>query len=255
VRYLVLVAIVSAMLVACAPASKKREADRSAAESQSLSRARVHTDLGGAYYESGQYGVALEELNEAIAADSRYAPAYNSLGLVYMALREEKKAKESFERSLRLDAEDSSANNNYGLLLCQTKREKEGIRHFLIALKNPLYEKSDSALANAGVCARRMGDDKAADDFLSKAITLRPNNGVALFNLAQLKYDTGNFDAARGLLKRHLQNSSPQADSLWLGARIEHKLGDVVARASYGAQLKNRFPDSAESRMFEAGKF
>ncbi len=243
------------VLVACAPASKKRESERSAAESQSLIRAKVHTELGSAYYESAQYGVALEELNEAVAADSRYAPAYNSLGLVYMALREEKKAQDSFEHSLRIDPEDSAANNNYGLLLCQIKKEKDGIRHFLMALKNPLYEQADMALTNAGVCSRKIGDDKGAEELFGKAIALRPNNAAALFNLAELKFKFGNFDAARGFLKRHLQNSPSQSDSLWLGARIEHRLGDNEARSSYGAQLKNRFPDSAETQAFEAGKF
>jgi type IV pilus assembly protein PilF len=247
--------LVAVTLISCAPASTKRESERSAAEAQSLTRARVHTELGGAYYESGQYGVALEELNEAVASDNKYAPAYNSLGLVYMALREEDKAFENFERSLRIDPADSSAHNNFGLLLCQTKREKEGIKHFLQALKNPLYDKADSALANAGVCAQRMSDNRLAEEYFSKALALRPTNETALFNLAELKFKGGNFEAARALLKRHLQVSAPRPESLWLGARIEHKMGDSVARSSYGAQLKNRFPDSNEAQAFELGKF
>jgi type IV pilus assembly protein PilF len=253
-RHLLLI-LLFISLSACGPANKKREADRSPTESQSLSRAKIHTELGGAYYETAQYGVALEELNEAVAADNRYAPAFNSLGLVYMALREEEKAKESFERALRIDPEDSSTHNNYGLLLCQMKREKEGIQHFLKTLKNPLYDKPDTALANAGVCARRMGDDRSAEEFFTKAMALRPTNESALFNLAELKFKAGKFEAARALLRRHMQVSSPRPDSLWLGARIEHQLGDTVARSSYGAQLKNRFPDSVQTQAFEAGKF
>jgi type IV pilus assembly protein PilF len=64
-------------------------------------RARIHTELAGAYYQRGNLGVALAEARIATGADSGYAPAYNVLGLVYGDLREKELAEEAFERSLR----------------------------------------------------------------------------------------------------------------------------------------------------------
>jgi len=72
----------------------------------SRERARIHTELAGAYFQRGNLGVALAEARTAAAADSGYAPAYNVLGLVYSDLREKDLAEEAFERSLRLNPND-----------------------------------------------------------------------------------------------------------------------------------------------------
>ena len=56
-------------------------------------------------------------------------------------------------------------------------------------------------------------------------------------------------------MTRHLRLVQPSADALWLGARIESRLGDSTALASYGTQLKNRYPNAAQTRAFNEGKF
>jgi type IV pilus assembly protein PilF len=48
---------------------------------------------------------------------------------------------------------------------------------------------------------------------------------------------------------------APDAASLWLAARIEHALGDRAAVASYGAQLRARFPEARETSLFNEGRF
>jgi type IV pilus assembly protein PilF len=49
--------------------------------------------------------------------------------------------------------------------------------------------------------------------------------------------------------------NNPNAQILWLGVRIERKLGDRNSEASYGAQLRRSFPDSREALLMQAGKF
>jgi len=56
-------------------------------------------------------------------------------------------------------------------------------------------------------------------------------------------------------LTRYMQVSTPSADALWLGARIEQRLGNRTALASYGAQLNNRYPDTAQTKAFNEGRF
>src|SRR5205814_5872861 len=91
-------------------------------------RARVHTELAGAYYERGNMGVALDELRQATLADPSYAQAYGLLGLVYMELKDARQAESNFERGLRLSPNDADLNHNYGWFLCQNGREKDSIR-------------------------------------------------------------------------------------------------------------------------------
>ncbi|MEO8156726.1 MAG: type IV pilus biogenesis/stability protein PilW [Betaproteobacteria bacterium] len=224
---------------------------RNAAEN----RARIHTELGAAYYGAGQMPVAIQELREAISADPDYGPAHSQLGLVYMTLREDALAQKSFERALSIDPNDSSANNNYGLFLCQRKREKEAMKYFAAALKNPLYATPENAYANSGVCSRLQGDDVKAEEWLRKALALQPDQPLALYQLADIAFKRNNLLDARALLNRHMQVSTPSPDALWLGARIEQRLGNRTAMASYGAQLNNRYPGAVQTKAYNEGRF
>lgn len=236
--------------------SQTPKSDSGSPRIDAMNRARIHTELGMAYYGNNQMSVALEELKEAIAAEPNYGPAHTQLGLVYMALNEDKLAQQSFERALKIDPMDSSANNNYGMFLCQRKRDKEGYKYFMTALKNPLYSTPENAYANAGICASLQGDDAHAEEWLRKALALQPNQPQALYYLAELSFKRDDLKAARSLLTGHLrQVQQPSADALWLGARIESRLGDRAALAGYGTQLKNRFPNAAQTRAFNEGKF
>jgi type IV pilus assembly protein PilF len=245
--------IVIAVLVGCMPPARKSETGepRNAAEN----RARIHTELGAAYYGVGQMSVAVQELKEAIAADPNYGPAHSQLGLVYMTLKEDGLAQQSFDRALRIDPNDSSANNNYGMFLCQRKREKQAMKYFAAALKNPLYTTPENAYTNAGVCSRLQGDDAKAEEWLRKALALQPDQPQALYQLADIAYKRNELTTARTLLNRHMQVSTPSADALWLGACIERRLGNRTALASYGAQLNNRYPGAVQTKAFNEGRF
>ena len=245
--------LVIAMLTGCAKQVGNSETGepRNAAEN----RARIHTELGAAYYGAGQMPVAVQELKEAISADPGYAPAHSQLGLVYMTLKEDALAQQSFERALKIDPDDSAANNNYGLFLCQRKREKEAMKYFAAALKNPLYATPENAYTNAGVCSRLQGDDVKAEESLRKALALQPDQPQALYQLADIAYKRNEFMDARTLLNRHMQVSTPSPDALWLGARVEQRLGNRTAMASYGAQLNNRYPGATQTKAFNEGRF
>ena len=245
--------IVVLMLAGCASQANKLETGepRNAAEN----RARIHTELGAAYYGAGQMPVAVQELKEAIKADPDYGPAHSQLGLVYMTLNEDAAAQQSFERALKIDPTDSSTNNNYGMFLCQRKREKEAMKHFATALKNPLYATPENAYTNAGVCSRMLGDDVKAEEWLRKALALQPNQSQALYQLADIAFKRDDLMNARALLNRHMQVSTPSADALWLGVRIEQRLGNRTALASYGTQLNNRYPDAPQTKAFNQGRF
>lgn len=247
-----LVSLAVALLAGCAHSGTP---DRQATQRDALHRAQIHTELGTAYYQAGQHAVALEELDKALDADANYVPALNQRGLVYMALGKEKEAQSQFEKALRLNPKDSSVNNNYGMLLCRRGREQDAMRYFNRALENPLYQTPEVAYVNAGLCAWNKGDMPKAEDFMRKARALSPDQPQALFVLADINFGKGNAREARSLITRHLQLSNPGPDSLWLAARIEKRLGDETALASYGAQLNRRFPNSTQTRLFNEGQF
>lgn len=224
-------------------------------QSEERKRAQIHADLGAGYLGMGKLGIALEELKVALESDSRYAPAYNYLGLVYMELREDAKAEENFQRALSLDPVNSEANNNYGWFLCQRKRPADSIAYFTKALKNPLYETPEKAYLNAGICSVKKGDDQAAEEFLLRAIKYQPPSAQAFYNLAELNFRRGKYVDALYYLDRNMKIAQPNAESLWLGARIAHRTRNRDAEANYGLQLRKRFPESREEFAFRNGLF
>jgi type IV pilus assembly protein PilF len=217
--------------------------------------AKVHTELAGLYYERSQFGIALDEISQALQADPDYAPAYSVRGLVHMALREDKEAEEDFKKSLRLDNTDSDTHNNYGWFLCQRDREKESIAQFMAAIKNPLYRTPGLAYLNAGVCSKKAGNNKDAEEFLQRALVVQPEITQPLFVLAQLSFESGDYYNAKKYFAELSQKADNlSAEQLWLGVRINRKVGDRSSEASFGTQLRNRYPDSREAQLLIHGE-
>lgn len=219
--------------------------------------ARIHTELAGEYYTRGQLGVAIEEVAEALRADPGYAPAYNVLGLVYMDLREDALAQQNFERALKAAPNDSETHNNYGWFLCQRKREQmdQALKHFMAAVRNPLYSTPEKSHTNAGICSQSRGDFRSAEEFFQKALLIRPEHSQALLGLAEVNFKLGNLEVARSNIARYMRVSTPTAESLWLGIRVERKVGDRNVEASYALQLRKRFPNSKEALALRDGLF
>jgi type IV pilus assembly protein PilF len=200
--------------------------------------------------------VALEEVRTALESDDDYVPAINQLGLIHLALGQIEAAQTQLERAIKLAPNDPSVSNNYGYLLCSLGDEAEAMRYFEKALNDPLYRTPEYAYVNAGLCVKNMGDDVRAAQFLGKALALSPDQPLALYHMADLAYGRGDYRSARRYITRHLQVVGlPGIDALWLAARIENRLGNSVAVESYGAQLNRRFPDSAQTRAFNVGRF
>jgi len=220
-------------------------------------RAKIHTELGAMYFQNGNMAVALDELRIALEADSGYVAAYSVRGLVHAYLREFAKADEDFGRAMRLAPNDPEVNNNYGWYLCDTGKERQSIAYFLTALKNPLYETPDRAYTNAGTCALRAGDLEGAETYLLQALRYaRDGAPQARLQLAGLLYKRGVVEEARRYLNDAMKMIEPAtAEALWLGVRLERKLGNRMAEGSYAAQLRSRYPASKEYQEFLKGNF
>lgn len=252
-----LILALALLLGACAqmPNSAPSQGKDTDAMESVNNRARVHTELAAQYYTRRQYSVALQEIREAMQADNSYAPAYMVLGLVHEALLEDKDAEDSFRRAIDIAPQYSEAHNNYGFFLCSHKRYKEAMDQFESAWRNPLYATPETALANAGQCALRQGDIDQAENFTRRALVRAPNQGQALETLAEIQYRQGNLPMARATLSKVADPSGLDAAGLWVGVRVERKLGNREAEAEYGAQLRRRFPEAKETSWLLNGQF
>ncbi len=214
--------------------------------------ARAHTELAVAYYEQGQYRTALEELDKSLHANSGYAPAYNVRGLVHMTLQEDEDAESDFRRSLSLeDVPDTHI--NYGWFLCQRGRSGEAIDQFMTAAKDPLNQTPEKAYLNAGVCSKKGGSVQEAERYFQRALILRPKLPGALAGMAELSFIHADYAGAKSYFMRYEQGTTLplSAADLLLAARIEHKLRNYSAEATYAMRLKKNYPDSREAQLLK----
>jgi type IV pilus assembly protein PilF len=218
-------------------------------------RARIHTELASLYFERGNMGVALEELRIAITADPTYALTHGMFGLVYMELRENQLAEQSFQRGLGLAPQDPDLNHNYGWYLCQTGREKEAIKHFMQAIRNPLYATPGRSFAAAGICSLRKDQVKDAEEYFLRALRIDADDPASLLQLGQIRYRQGNYDESRKLVSRFNKLIAPTPESLWLALRVERKLGERIAEAGFAGQLRQRYPGSREFQLLQRAEF
>lgn len=216
-------------------------------------RANLHAELAAGYYERGQLDIALDELGEASKLDQANPKIYNLYGLVYATLGENANAESNFQKALALAPNDSEIRQNWGWYLCTHNRAKESIPEFEAAVRNPLYRTPEIALINAGKCSGSIGETQQAEEFFRRALSIAPYNADASFSLASLYYKQGRLADARALIRPVMQQPNPRPEALYLGMCIERKLGDKGAETSYASQLRNRYPQSDETKAMATG--
>ncbi|HWI81671.1 MAG TPA: type IV pilus biogenesis/stability protein PilW [Ramlibacter sp.] len=224
-------------------------------EPEARKRARIRMELAVGYFEQGQTKVALDELKQVIASDPSFPDAYNLRGLIYMRLNDTRQAEDSFRRAVALNPRDPNVQHNLGWLLCQQARYDEAQRAFEVAMANPMYAGRAKTLMTQGVCQARAGRAAEAERSLSRSYELDAANPVTGYNLARLLYHRGEFGRAQFYIRRLNNSELANAESLWLGVKVERRLNDQVAMRQLGEQLKKRFAHSSEAAAYERGAF
>jgi type IV pilus assembly protein PilF len=225
-------------------------------EDDASRRARVRMELATAYFSRGQLDIALEETRLALAADPSLGAVHNLRGLIYASKGEEALAEQSFRRALQMNPRDADTMQNLGWYLCQRKRYADADAMFAQALASPLNRDASRTLLTQGVCQAFGGQMVEAERTLTRAYELDPSNAATSVNLAEVLYRRGEYERARFYIRR--VNAIPaavSAQTLWLAARIENKLGNLTGAQEFGRQLRARFGDSREASASAQGRF
>jgi len=224
-------------------------------EPEARRRARIRTELAANYFDQGQTTVALDEIKLALAADATYAPAWSLRGLVYMRLNDAALAEESFQRAVQINPRDPDVLHNYGWFACQQARYAQSTELFGRALASPVYGGQARTLLAQGVCQLRAGQLSEAEASLARSYELDPANPISAYNLASLLYRRGEAQRAQFIIRRVNNGEFANAETLWLGVRVERRLGNREAAAQLGQQLARRFPDSPQWAAHQRGAF
>ncbi|MDH4415922.1 MAG: type IV pilus biogenesis/stability protein PilW [Acidovorax sp.] len=224
-------------------------------EPESRRRARIRLELAANYFEMGQTAVALDEVKQAIAADPSYADAFNLRGLIFMRLNDLAQADDSFRRALALRGNDANLLHNYGWLLCQQQKYADADQYFGRAIASPTYTARGKTLMARGLCQSRAGQLAEAEQSFLKAYELDAANPVVAYQLSSLLLRRNELTRSQFYIRRLNNSELANAESLWLGIKVERALGDSVAMRQLASQLRKRFPDSREMGAYERGAF
>ncbi|MCD2513699.1 type IV pilus biogenesis/stability protein PilW [Comamonas endophytica] len=224
-------------------------------ESEVRRRARIRMELAASYFQLGKTEIALDEIKQSLATDPNYAEAQQLRGLIYMQLGDPALAEEAFRRALALAPRDANIMHNYGWLLCQQKRFAQADQQFDAALAEPRYQAAAKTWMAKGLCHESAGQHKLAEQALFKASEMDSGNPVVTYNLANVLYVQGEVTRARFYIRRLNNSEQANAESLWLGIKIERSLRDELAMQQLAGALGRRYPESREWLAYQRGAF
>lgn len=224
-------------------------------EPEARKRARIRLELAVGYFEQGQATVALDEIKQALVTDPNFAQAYNMRGLIYMKLNDPRLAEESFRRAIAIDPQDANIVHNLGWMMCQQARYPEAEQAFGQALASPSYGDKAKTWMTLGMCQIRAGQRTQAEASLNRAYELDAGNPVTGYNLASLLFQRGDFVRAQFYVRRLNNSELANAESLWLGIKIERRMDNREAMQQLAEQLRKRFPKSRENGLLERSAF
>ena len=252
-RALAVAAVSLAVLLAgCASTADKAQA------TSLRERAALRLQLASAYYEQGQLGVALAEVEQALTLAPGAAQAYGMRALILAAMRQSVPAEKDFLYALRLAPHNPDLSNNYGQFLCQTGRAAQSLAYFDAALQDAAYATPEKALNNGGACSLAVKDYARASAYWLRAERIAPGVASTYAGLARTYYEQQDYRQAARYLERLAGVTimeSQTADVLWLAIKVRHKLGDAGAEAGLVAQLRRHHSGSPEYAAYQSGAF
>lgn len=215
--------------------------------------ARIHTELAQQYLANGDLQDALVKINKALEFDPNYVPAHTVAAVVYDRINDMPNAELHYRKAQSLGPDKGDTNNNLGWFLCDREgKTAEAMPYFQKAVADPFYQTPALAWTNAGTCLIRGKDLAGAEVDFRKAIEIDPQNGEALYQLANVLYLQNDAFRARAFIQRYDALGGSSAAALKLGHDIESRLGNRDAALNYSRRLQSQFPDSEQARALDA---
>ncbi len=158
-------------------------------------------DSARAAADNGDLSVAVALLKRATEVDPKNKIAWNNLGLVYFALRQNDQAIAAFQKQLEVNPYDEYAYNNLGRVYWNNRKYDDAVKAFNKQLENNPLDKF--AHANLGAMYEEWHKYDLAVTELEKAASLTPDDaalqvslGDAYLNLGQDTKALAAFDHA-----------------------------------------------------------
>lgn len=219
--------------------------------------ARVRTALAAQYIAERKLDIAKRQLETAFEADSRYAPAYDMMGILLQtegSAANLAKADEYFRRAISLDSGFIQAYNNYGVYLSLVGKDREAIQYFQKAGSTLGYENRTQALENLGLTYKKLGNKANAKESFIRAVEVNTGSAVARMELIDIFLAEGNSLIAKRLydeLNDMAGGYDLPARVMFQGVRIAIAQGNRVQQQAIAQKLLSVHPLSNEAKRLK----
>jgi len=175
---------------------------------------QLHILLGQAYYERGETGKALDELNTALTLDAKQSIAHHYIGLIYLKGGKFDEAAQQFETELASDPANVEAKYDLAFVLLAGQKTDRGIK----LMREVIQAKPDYADAyyELGKVLLLKEDIKGAVQNLETAVKLKPDRSYSHYQLGRAYLAAGSktegekqLELARQLKEKERSQNNP----------------------------------------------
>ena len=207
--------------------------------------ARAHHLLGLAYFQRGEVTLAEAELRTAAASAAVPASIFYDYGVVLISQNKFQEAAQQLERAVKLDPKDALALLFLGRAYHELNYSRKANQLFQRAVQ--VDPNVRDGYYHLGFSFKSLGDRTNAEKYLRMELERQPDHALARYEIAEIEYEKGNYDAALEAVTRSVQNPSVRAKSLYLRGKIflrQQRIED--ARQSFLKAVETS-PDMADS--------
>ncbi len=239
---------VSLLLSACVTTNSAPEIDKWLPEK----RAQAHVSLGMIYLRANQLDTAEAEFTMALQTDPTLSNAHHSMGLLLSRKKKNSEATTFFKKAAKLDPENFLAVNDYAIHLCQNGNGVSGVKKLKKIEFNPENDELLGTQLGLGICYFELKDDNLASIYLRMVLNQSPYIPLALYRMGDISFRQEIYLSARAFVERYFATSAVSDGALFLGAKVEIKLGDINKAKQYKRELQKRYPNSALNKKLES---
>lgn len=166
--------------------------------------AELRYQLGRLYFTQNRFQDSIDCMRAALAIQPVYPEAYDSLGLTYEALKDEKSAAENYVKAIDLDVQlgirDEWPLINYGTMLLNAESLEASLPLFRRALE--YNDRSAKANYQMGRALRALHRNAEAEKFFQNTVDADPANANAYYQLAIIARNRGDRERSEAFMQK-----------------------------------------------------
>lgn len=210
--------------------------------------------LASAYYNDGQWRVALEQVHKVLQDHPKHPTALGLEALIYAQLKEPALAAQRFVLAEQSAPSDPDIAHNHAWFLCEQGQYPAASRRFEVAVQQSLYPEKAKTYWVWGGCAQKAGDMALARQLWVQSMSQQKDPAVALSWVYSLKQQ-GHSEQAQQALTQFNALPAATPETIWLGAQWAWREARQDALKLHGQWLAQRFPQSTQWSAYQRGAF